>query len=98
MVEKPVHYRVEHQPREGDPSWEVFVRDDPDDQLRHVGSMPAPNARAAYNQARRLFGWFVHDLWVCPASDIHRFEVDPPSATTEAVEGPTGDEGRTHEI
>jgi rSAM-partnered protein len=98
MVEKPVHYRVEHQPREGEPLWEVFVRDDPDDKLRHVGTLPAPSARAAYDQARRLFGWFVHDLWLCPAAEVRRFAAEPPSEAAEPVEATNGEESRSHEV
>jgi rSAM-partnered protein len=99
MVEKPVHYRVEHQPSaDTDPAWEVFVRDDADDQLRHVGTLPAPSARTAYDQARRLFGWFLEDLWLCPASEVRRYEADPPSEAAEPVDAATGEESRTHDV
>jgi rSAM-partnered protein len=99
MVQKPVHYRVEHQPRAGeDSSWEVFVRDDADDQLRHVGTLPAPSERQAYDRARRLFGWFVHDIWLTPAADVGRFSADPPSPTAEPVDPENGEESRIHEV
>jgi rSAM-partnered protein len=99
MVEKPVHYRIEHQPREGtDPSWEVFLRDEADDRLRHVGTISAPTERAAYDRARRLFGWFLHEIWLTPATDVHRFSADPPSDAAEPVDSVDGEESRTYEV
>lgn len=99
MVEKPVHYRVEAESREtGDPPWEVFVRDERDEQLRHVGTIPAPSPRAAYDRARRLFGWFVQDLWIVPATEVWRYSADPPSEVAEPVDPASGEEPRTHEV
>jgi rSAM-partnered protein len=99
MVEKPVHYRVEREsPDCGDPSWEVFVRDDAGGDLRHVGTLPAPSERAAYEQSRRLFGWFVHDLWLAPAAEVGRYVANPPEESAEPVEATSGEEPRTHEV
>jgi len=57
--------------------WEVFVRDD-EGPPRHAGSVSAPTADVARDQATQLFGWSVTDVWLCPADEVERF------ATTEA--------------
>jgi rSAM-partnered protein len=74
MVEKAERSEVGTEPR-GDPTreWEVFVREDADDPLRHVGSVSAPDAEIAHEQASRLFAWYAEGLWLCPAEEVHRF-------------------------
>ncbi|WP_254768088.1 Htur_1727 family rSAM-partnered candidate RiPP [Salinilacihabitans rarus] len=74
MVEKARRSRVEGD-RRGTPvgQWEVFVRDEEADPLRHVGSVAAESATEAHEHASRLFGWYAVDLWVCPAEEVARF-------------------------
>ena len=55
------------------PEWEVFLRADRSESLRHVGSVSAPSAEIAREQATDLFGWTAHTLWVCRAQDVARF-------------------------
>ena len=55
------------------PEWEVFLRADRSESLRHVGSVSAPSAAVAREQAADLFGWTAHTLWVCRADDVARF-------------------------
>lgn len=81
MVEKARRERVGEEPRaDADPSapgadreWEVFVRDDGSDPLRHVGSLTAPDVETAREQSARLFAWYADDLWLCPADEVARF-------------------------
>ncbi|PGF14708.1 phenylacetic acid degradation B [Natrinema sp. CBA1119] len=54
------------------PQWEVFVRNEPGDPMRHVGSVAAANATEAHEHASRLFGWYAADVWLCPADAIER--------------------------
>ena len=74
MVEKARRDRVEADER-GNPTrqWEVFLRDEPDDPLRHVGSVAAGSETEAHEHASRLFGWYAVDVWVCPADEIGRY-------------------------
>jgi rSAM-partnered protein len=97
MVEKSDRSPVGEQPRSAvDPEWEVFVRDDEPDPLRHVGSVSAPSAEVAHEEATRLFAWYATDLWVCPADAVRRYstrslgDADPASPDSEA-------ETRAHE-
>ena len=55
------------------PEWEVFLRDDPAEPLRHAGSVSAPTASVAYDHASSLFGWAADTLWLCPAAEVARF-------------------------
>ncbi len=98
-LEKASRACVGEEPR-GDPheEWEVFVRGDETDRLRHVGSVAAPTADEAHEHASRLFGWFASDVWICPAAEMHRFSThslgEPgPTATPE-----DGTESRTQEF
>ncbi|MFB6178460.1 MAG: Htur_1727 family rSAM-partnered candidate RiPP [Halorientalis sp.] len=59
--------------------WEVFVSEN-DSTPRHAGSVTAPTPEVAREQATRLLGWGVDDVWLCPADEIERFtagEVSP---------------------
>jgi rSAM-partnered protein len=57
---------------DGPPEWEVFVREDADDPLRHAGSVSAPTADAARERAATLFGWAASATWLCPADAVVR--------------------------
>ncbi|WP_136717800.1 Htur_1727 family rSAM-partnered candidate RiPP [Halorientalis salina] len=52
--------------------WELFVSDD-EGPPRHAGSVSAPTADVAREQARNLLGWSVDDVWLCPADEVERF-------------------------
>ena len=54
------------------PEWEVFLREDETETLRHVGSVSAPSAEAAHEQAAILFE-DPHGIWLCPADELVRF-------------------------
>jgi len=56
--------------------WELFVREAETDPLHHAGSVSAPTAAVAREQAARLFGWTAETLWLCPADETHRFAAD----------------------
>jgi rSAM-partnered protein len=56
--------------------WELFVRDDRADPLRHAGSVTAPTANLAREQATRLLGWDATDIWLCPADETERVTVE----------------------
>jgi rSAM-partnered protein len=53
--------------------WEVFLRDAPDDDLTHAGSVSAPSAALAHEQASSLFGHAATTIWLCPADETRRF-------------------------
>jgi rSAM-partnered protein len=54
--------------------WEVFVRDDDTDPLRHVGSVSAPSDDLAHEQAVALFGHAAGTIWLCPTDETRRFK------------------------
>lgn len=91
MVEKARRSKVERdEPVSPIPQWEVFVRDEESDPLRHVGSVAAENATDAHEQASKLFGWYAADLWVCPADEVVRFStqaVDDEGAADPDADG-----------
>jgi|GEM_PF-1284484 len=66
--------------------WELFVREESGDPLTHAGSVSAPSAEIAREQAERLFGWTAETLWLCPADETRRFAADgvPLSERAEA--------------
>lgn len=109
MVEKARRSKGGEEPRGGDArEWEVFVRDTEDDPLRHVGSVTAPSAEIANEQASRLFAWYATDLWLCPADETRRYstrslgDTDDDQATSNDGSEPTAPDGtpepRTHEL
>ncbi|MFC6614155.1 Htur_1727 family rSAM-partnered candidate RiPP [Halopenitus salinus] len=65
--------------------WEVFVREEVDDPLSHVGTIAAPAPDVAREEASKLFAWYARDLWVCPADETHRY------STYTLGEGASGD-------
>jgi rSAM-partnered protein len=74
MAESTKRYRVSTQPRDAvGEEWEVFTRNEEDAPLRHVGSVSAPTAEIAHEQATKLFGWHATDIWLCPATDVRRY-------------------------
>lgn len=56
--------------------WEVFLREDDADSLRHAGSVSAPTVEVAREQAERLLGWSATAVWLCPADQVRRFSTD----------------------
>jgi rSAM-partnered protein len=88
-MESPVErVTVAKRPRADDgTAFEVFVRDDADEPLRHVGSVTAADAETAYERATRLFAWYADDVWVCPAGEFTRFsthDLDAEDAPSDA--------------
>jgi len=77
--------------------WEVFCREATADPLTHVGSVSAPSAAIAREQATQLFGHAAESLWLCPADETVRLQrtdagvgTDSETATPDAA--PTMDE------
>jgi len=99
MVEKARRSKVGDSSRGGDNrEWEVLVREDETDPMRHVGSLTAPSPEVAHEQATRLFAWFAADVWVCPADETHRFSTHDLDDQATPASHPVGEEGRTHEL
>src|SRR6056297_2527476 len=74
MVEKARRSLVESDERGNPtPQWEVFVRAEAADPMRHVGSVAAASATEAHEHASRLFGWDAADVWLCPAEAVERY-------------------------
>ena len=71
--------------------WELFVREESEDPLRHAGSVSAPTAEVAREQATTLFGFGVETLWLCPADETHRFVAEDVALSdrAETYEGET---------
>ncbi len=66
--------RVQDTPRSATGrEWEVFVREDADGPLKHVGSVTAGDADGAHDRASDLFGWATRDVWLCPADETRRY-------------------------
>jgi rSAM-partnered protein len=53
--------------------FEVFVRSDGSDPMRHAGSVRAADVDGAYEIASRLFAWHADDVWLCPSAEVTRF-------------------------
>ena len=54
--------------------WEVFCRETESEPLTHVGSVSAPTAAVARDQAATLFGHAATALWLCPAEETVRVQ------------------------
>ncbi|MDS0282888.1 Htur_1727 family rSAM-partnered candidate RiPP [Haloarcula onubensis] len=54
--------------------WEVFCRERESEPLTHVGSVSAPTAGVAREQAATLFGHAAATLWLCPADETVRVQ------------------------
>lgn len=73
--------------------WELFVSEDSDAPLSHVGSVSAPSADIAREQAAALFGDSAERLWLCPADETRRFQTadqalvaDDPAAADRTMD------------
>lgn len=55
-----------------EPEWELFLRETPDEPLRHAGSVTAPNTDRAHERATGLFPEAT-TVWCCRAAEIARF-------------------------
>ncbi|ELZ16472.1 hypothetical protein C477_15610 [Haloterrigena salina JCM 13891] len=101
MVEKARRERIEAGERGNPtPQWEVFLREEPGDPLRHVGSIAAGSESEAHEHASRLFGWYAVDVWLCPADAVGRYSTrglgeaersDDDGDGTDADDGDSGD-------
>lgn len=100
MVEKARRAKVERPRPDADPAWEVFARDDEGDSLRYVGTVRAEEADEAHQEATRLFCWYAHDVWVCPAEEMRKFSTDARADEddVEIAVPKSGTENRTHEL
>jgi rSAM-partnered protein len=75
--------------------WELFVRDDGATPLKHVGSVTAPSAEVAHELAADLFGWEATDVWLCPASSVHRYSTNSLAADATGGESAAAEESNT---
>src|SRR6056297_3622594 len=85
----------------GDREWEILAREEADSSPRYVGTVRAEDAGAAHEEATRLFCWYDHEVWVCPAGAIRRFSADEVASSEDesaAAVPESGTEGRTHEL
>ena len=77
MTGDPRRARVSDRPRSATGrEWEVFVRPESADALRHVGSVTAGDAEDAHAHAARLFGRDANDVWLCPAEAVVRYAAE----------------------
>jgi rSAM-partnered protein len=99
MVEKPERSRIgDHERADGAIEWEVFVRAETSEPLQHVGSVTAPSADIAHEEATKLFAWYASDVWLCPAGEMHRYSTHDLDAAAQPTPVETGEESRTHEL
>ncbi|MFC6757576.1 MULTISPECIES: Htur_1727 family rSAM-partnered candidate RiPP [Haloarcula] len=76
--------------------WEVFCRETESEPLTHVGSVSAPTAAVARDQAATLFGHATAALWLCPAEETVRVqERDLGVSETAAAEPDDGESAPT---
>ena len=75
--------------------FEVFVREEEADPLRHVGTVAAPTPDAAHEEASKLFAWYARDVWLCPAAEVSRYsaaslagDADGADADAECADEP----------
>jgi rSAM-partnered protein len=98
MVEKTSRSEDATGPRSADGRrFEVFVREEEADPLRHVGTVAAPTPDAAHEEASKLFGWYARDVWVCPAGEVSRYSAEPLAGDEGPSSAGEGDEARVHE-
>lgn len=64
--------RVDEPRADGTPEWEVFLRESACEPLRHAGSVTAPSADLAREQAGALFP-DAGTLWLCRTDRVARF-------------------------
>lgn len=70
--------------------WELFVRESSEEPLRHAGSVSAPTAEVAREQATTLFGFAAETLWLCPADETVRLVAADVALGDRAREYETG--------
>ncbi|WP_418286406.1 Htur_1727 family rSAM-partnered candidate RiPP [Halorubrum sp. DTA46] len=102
MVEKTDRTAESTGPRSADGRrFEVFVREEESDPLRHVGTVAAPTPDIAHEEASKLFAWYARDVWVCPAEETHRYSAESladDDRSPEAESAPSDDgEPRVYE-
>jgi rSAM-partnered protein len=98
MVEKAQRSLDETPRRTRERRWEVFVRESESDPMRRVGTVAAPSAEVAHEEASRLFAWYARDVWLCPADETRRFSTyslgdDEPEGGSAGVDGDVTDDG-----
>ena len=87
MAEEGRRSKLDERPRSAtEREWETFVRESESDPLRHVGSVTAPTAEIAHEQASTLFERFATDIWVCPATEVSRFSTETLADDSEEPE------------
>jgi len=84
-------HRVDAPRADGSREWEVFLRDAPDDELTHAGSVSAPSADLAHEQATTLFGHAAATIWLCPTDETRRFSRRRLGAAHDDTDGQTPD-------
>ena len=77
--------------------WEVFCREQESEPLTHVGSVSAPTAAVAREQASTLFGHAAAALWLCPADETVRVQASDLGVGRATPEGADGTAGATGE-
>ncbi|MCQ4332662.1 Htur_1727 family rSAM-partnered candidate RiPP [Natronomonas sp. F2-12] len=93
MVERTERRRIEDGDRAPNGrEWELFVRSDGSDPMRHVGSVRAADAEGAYELATRLFAWHAEDVWVCPSAAVTRYTTHDLAEDAPTVEPSTDSE------
>ncbi|ELZ39886.1 Htur_1727 family rSAM-partnered candidate RiPP [Halorubrum tebenquichense] len=99
MVEKTSRSEGANGPRSADGRrFEVFVREEESDPLRHVGTVAAPTSDVAHEEASKLFAWYARDVWVCPAAEVSRYSADSLAGEESATEpSDDADEPRVYE-
>jgi len=84
MVENARRTHVERDERGNPtPQWEVFIRPEADEPMRHAGSVSAASGTEAHEHASRLFGWHVDDIWLCPADAVERYSTQGLAAAAD---------------
>ncbi len=74
MSDQPTRQKAE--PRSGEDTsqeWEIFIRLDKGDPMRHAGSVTAPSADIAHEHTSQLLIHHAQDVWVTLADNMHRY-------------------------
>jgi len=82
----PEFERVDEPRAEETREWELFVRESSEESLRHAGSVSAPSAAIAREQATTLFGFAAETLWLCPADETVRLVAEDVALGDRAEE------------
>ncbi|WP_424015888.1 Htur_1727 family rSAM-partnered candidate RiPP [Halorubrum xinjiangense] len=100
MVEKTNRSEDANGPRSADGRrFEVFIREEESDPLRHVGTVAAPTPDVAHEEASKLFAWYARDVWVCPAAEVSRYSAESLAGDEEGGDESSddADEPRVYE-